>query len=51
MSELAIIGNAANAEPGKVLEYDGKAGRFKNSAEANKMAVTRTYRKGWELPT
>lgn len=51
MSELAIIGNAANAEPGKVLEYDGKAGRFKNSEEANKMAVTRAYRKGWELPT
>ena len=51
MSELAIIGNAANTEPGKVLEYDGKAGRFKNSVEANKMAVTRDYRKGWELPT
>ena len=50
MSELAIIGNAANAEPGKSLEYDGKKGRFKNSEEANKMAVSRTYRKGWELP-
>ena len=50
MSELAIIGNAANTEPGKSLEYDGKAGRFKNSEEANKMAVKRAYRKGWELP-
>jgi predicted dehydrogenase len=50
MSELAIIGNAANAEPGKKLEYDGKKGKFKNSEEANKMAYSRSYRKGWELP-
>jgi predicted dehydrogenase len=51
MSEIALIGNAANAEPGKVLEYDARAGRFKNSDEANKMVLKRTYRKGWELPT
>ena len=51
LSEIALIGNGANAEPGKVLEYDAKAGRFKNSEEANKMVLKRTYRPGWELPT
>jgi hypothetical protein len=51
MSEIALAGNGANAEPGKVLDYDAKAGRFKNSEEANKIAVKRTYRPGWELPT
>ncbi|MGE5489126.1 MAG: Gfo/Idh/MocA family oxidoreductase [bacterium] len=51
MSEIALIGNGANAEPGKILEYDPKAGRFKNSEEANKMVLKRTYRPGWELPT
>jgi hypothetical protein len=51
MSEIALIGNGANAEPGKILEYDAKAGRFKNSEEANRMVVKKTYRKGWELPS
>ena len=51
MSEIALMGNGANAEPGKVLDYDAKAGRFKNSAEANKMVLKRAYRPGWELPT
>lgn len=51
MSEIALMGNGANADPGKVLEYDAKAGRFKNSDEANKMVVKRSYRPGWELPT
>jgi len=51
MSEIALAGNGANAEPGKVLEYDVKAGRFKNSEEANKMVAKRSYRPGWELPT
>ena len=51
MSEIALMGNGAGAEPGKVLEYDAKAGRFTNSDEANKMVLTRTYRPGWELPT
>lgn len=50
MSEIALMGNGANAEPGKVLDYDAKAGRFKNSKEANKMVEKRIYRKGWELP-
>ena len=51
MSEIALMANGANAEPGKILEYDAKAGRFKNSEEANKMVVKRSYRPGWELPT
>jgi len=51
MSEVALLGNAANAEPGKVLEYDAKAGRFKNSEEANRMVAKRPYRAGWELPS
>ena len=50
MSEIALIGNAANAERGKILEFDGKAGRFKNSNEANEMVVKRSYREGWALP-
>ena len=50
MSEVALLGNGANAEPGKLLEYDAKAGRFKNSDEANRMVVKRAYRKSWELP-
>lgn len=51
MSEIALMGNGANAEPGKVLDYDAQVGRFKNSDEANKMVLKRTYRPGWELPT
>ena len=45
------MGNGANAEPGKVLDYDARAGRFKNSEEANKMVLKRTDRPGWELLT
>jgi hypothetical protein len=51
MSEIASMGSGANTEPGKVLDYDAKTGRLKNGNEANKMALKRTYRPGWELPT
>jgi predicted dehydrogenase len=49
ISEIALLGDIAIRNTGKVLHYDAKRGKFKDD-EANAM-FQRTYRKGWELPT
>ena len=50
MAEIGLIGNIACTQKGKTLYYDGKAGKFKNSEEANKL-LRRTYREGFALAT
>jgi predicted dehydrogenase len=49
LSEIALLGDIAMRNKGKILKYDSKAGKFSNSPEANAM-FQRSYRKGWELP-
>jgi len=49
ISQIALLGDIAIRNKGKVLHYDAKHGKFKNSPEANGM-FQRPYRKGWELP-
>jgi hypothetical protein len=49
LSEIALLGDIAIRNKGKVLSYNAKAGKFTNSSEANAM-FQRPYRKGWELP-
>lgn len=45
--EWVLLGVIAFRVPGKLM-WDGKAGRFTNSEEANKL-LKPTFRKGWEL--
>lgn len=48
LTELAMLGVIAIKLPGMKLEWDAKAIRFKNSAEANRL-IKPQYRKGWKL--
>ncbi len=48
LTELALLGVIAIKQPGRKLEWDGQAGRFTNSPEAN-AHLNPPYRKGWEL--
>jgi len=49
-TQVALLGDLAMREKGKILRYDAKAGKFTNSEIANRM-FERNYRKGWTLPT
>jgi hypothetical protein len=49
LTEVALMGDIACTQKGKILEYDAKAGRFKNNDEANKL-IKGSYREGWALP-
>ena len=48
LTELAMIGIIAMGFPGRKLGWDGEAGRFTDSEEANGRLCT-PYRKGWSL--
>ncbi len=48
LTELALIGIIAIHRLGAKLEWDGGAGRFKNSSEANAY-LNPPYREGWRL--
>jgi predicted dehydrogenase len=48
LTELAMLGVIALKMPGTKLEWDGPAGRFTNSEEANQY-LNPPYRKGWSL--
>ena len=48
LTEVALLGVIAIKLAGTKLEWDGKAGRFKNSREANQF-LNPPYRKGWSL--
>jgi predicted dehydrogenase len=50
ISEIALVGDIAIRNKGKLLRYDAKRGRFTDS-EANKLLQRPSYRKGFELPT
>ncbi|MGA2726000.1 MAG: Gfo/Idh/MocA family oxidoreductase [Bryobacteraceae bacterium] len=51
ITEMALMGVVASTQRGKILEYDTKAGRFKNNDEANKLIFVKgSYRDGWALP-
>ena len=41
-----LLGTVALRKPGQSLEWDAKALRIKNSAEAQQL-LRRTYRPGW----
>ena len=49
LSETSALGNIGFLQPGKVLNYDSKAGLFLNSDEANKL-LKASYRQGFTLP-
>jgi hypothetical protein len=42
------LGNIGVLNPGKVLEWDTVAQRFRNSEEANGLLKRSAVRKGWE---
>ena len=48
LTEAMLLGNIAVRFSGTKLEWDAKAMKFSNSADASKL-VTKEYRKGWEL--
>ena len=50
ITQIALLGNMAIRNQGKILRYDATRGRFTNCPEANRL-FQRPYRKGWELPT
>jgi len=43
-----LLGNIAVLNPGKALEWDAAAQRFRNSEEANRLLKRSAVRKGWE---
>ncbi|MEO8592376.1 MAG: Gfo/Idh/MocA family oxidoreductase [Candidatus Solibacter sp.] len=49
LSETSALGNIGFTQPGRILNYDAKAGQFINNDEANKLLKV-SYRKGFELP-
>ena len=48
LTELALLGVIATRLLGRELKWDGPAGRFTNSDEANRM-LKPTFREGWSL--
>ncbi len=49
LSETSALGNLGFLQPGKILNYDAKAGLFLNNDDANK-ALKVSYRQGFTLP-
>jgi predicted dehydrogenase len=49
MTQVALMGNIACLNKGKILDFDLKKGSFKNSDQANAL-FQRAYRQGWTLP-
>ena len=50
MAEAIILGTVAIREPDRELKWDARRLRITNSETANRL-LSRTYRKGWELPS
>lgn len=46
LTESVLLGNVASKFPGKVLEWNARKMKFRNSGDAND-ALRRKYRKGW----
>ncbi len=49
LTRCGLLGNIAVLNPGKSLEWDTLAQRFKNSEEANGLLKRSAVRKGWEF--
>jgi predicted dehydrogenase len=49
LTEAILLGSVASRFPNQTLEWDAKALKFTNQADANQY-IRRTYRKGWEVP-
>jgi predicted dehydrogenase len=49
LSETSALGNIGFTQPGRILNYDSKAGLFLNNDEANKLLKV-SYRQGFTLP-
>jgi hypothetical protein len=49
LAEAVLLGNVATRLPGQMLEWDANNLRITNSEAATKL-LTKTYRKGWEVP-
>ena len=49
LTRCGLLGNIAALNPGKDLEWDTVAQRFKNSEEANRLLKRPAVRKGWEF--
>jgi predicted dehydrogenase len=49
LTEAVLLGGVASRFPSTTLEWDAKALKFTNLAEANQY-LRREYRKGWEVP-
>lgn len=49
LTEAVLLGCLSSIFPDQSLEWDGPGLKIKNVAEANQF-VSRTYRKGWEIP-
>lgn len=49
LTNIALLGNIAIRNQGKILRVDRTAPRFINDDEANKL-LGRDYRPGWKLP-
>jgi hypothetical protein len=49
LTRCGLLGNIAVLNPGKELEWDTMAQRFKNSEEANRLLKRPAVRKGWEF--
>ncbi|MBI2433796.1 MAG: gfo/Idh/MocA family oxidoreductase, partial [Candidatus Hydrogenedentes bacterium] len=47
-TEMVLLGNLA-IRTGRKMDYDAKAGKITNDAEANAM-LTKPYRAGFDLP-
>ena len=49
MMELILTGEIAERLPGRLLKWNGKAGRFDNAPDANNF-LSCAYRAGWQTP-
>ena len=50
LTETVQLGNVATRVPGKQLDWDAEACKFRNSPDADKL-LTKAYRKGFEIQT
>ena len=48
LTRYGLLGNIAVLNPGKALEWDTTAQRFRNNEDANRLLKRSAVRKGWE---
>jgi predicted dehydrogenase len=50
LTNVALLGNVAIRNQGKIMRVDPARPRFLNDEEANRLLQGKAYRKGWKLP-